>query len=60
MQVKRNIYFLHGASSVGASEIQYNSSGETLTIQVEGTATSFSMQILGGSDYYSDDFYALT
>ena len=60
MQVKRNIYFLQDATSANASEIFTNATGETLTIQVEGTATSFSFQLLGCSDFYSEDFYALT
>lgn len=60
MQVKRNIYFLQGANSAQASDIQCNVTGETLTIQVEGDATSFSFQLLGCSDFYSEDFYALT
>lgn len=60
MQVKRNIYFLQDVNSTGASAVHTNVSGETLTIQVDGDATSFSFQLLGCSDFYSDDFYALT
>ena len=60
MQVKRNIYFLQDASSAIEGAVQSNVTGETLTVQVEGDATSFSFQLLGCSDYYSEDFYAIT
>lgn len=57
---KNRFYFLENASVAQQSAVTTNVTGETLTMQVEGDATSFSLQLLGCSDSQSDDFYPLT
>ena len=57
---KNRFYFLENASTAQQSDTTSNVTGETLTMQVEGTATSFSLQLLGCSDNKSNDFYPIT
>lgn len=60
MVIVNNFYFLKDASAARQSDITHNSSAETLTVQFDGTATSFSAQVLGCADLVSDTFYPLT
>lgn len=60
MVIVNNFYFLEGVSAAKTSDISHNMNAETLTIQIDGTATSFSAQLLGCSDLRSDTFYPLT
>lgn len=60
MIIVNNFYFLKDVTATKTSDITRNSSAETLTVQFDGTATSFSAQVLGCADLASDDFYPLT
>lgn len=60
MVVSNNFYFLKDASAAQESPITVNTQGELLTLQVEGTATSVQLQVLGLSDMASDEYYPLS
>lgn len=60
MVIVNNFYFLRDASVAQVSENTRNSNCETLTVQFDGTATSFAAQILGSVDLASDTYYPLT
>lgn len=60
MVIVNTFYFLKDVSAAQVSDITHNSSCETLTVQFDGTATSFSAQIFGSADLASDTYYPLT
>ena len=60
MVVVNNFYFLKDVSSAQTSNITKNMCGENLTIQIEGTGSSFSLKLLGCSDMDSNDYFELT
>ena len=60
MHILNNFYALQGESNATESETTTNVKAETLTVQVEGTATSMSLEVLGCSDLKSDEYHVLT
>ena len=60
MDILNNFYAFEGASEAAESEPTTNVKAETLTVQVEGTATSMSLEVLGCSDLKSDEYHVLT
>lgn len=55
-----NFYFLQDVGSPVISQESHNTTGETMTLQFEGSATAFSCNVLGCSDLVSDDYYILS
>lgn len=60
MNILNNFYAFEGASGAAESEPTTNVKAETLTVQVEGSATSMSLQVLGCSDLKSNEYHVLT
>ena len=60
MVIVNTFYFLENASAAATSDVSHNANAETMTLQIDGTATSFSAQVLGCTDLKSDTFYPLT
>ena len=59
MQILNNFYAFEGASEAAESEPTTNVKAETLTVQIEGSATSMSLKVLGCSDLRSDEYQVL-
>lgn len=55
-----NFYFLKNVSSAQTSAETKNMTGETLTMQIDGTGVGFSIKLLGCSDMASENYYELT
>ena len=60
MITHNNFYFLKNVTEAQESPMTVNTQGEILTLQVEGTATSVSLQVFGISDMASDEWHLLT
>ena len=55
-----NFYFLHNVSAAMESPVTHSMRGESLMLQVEGTASSMKIQVLGCSDLASEEFHVLS
>ena len=60
MVTHNNFYFIKNATKAQESPMTVNTQGDILTLQVEGTATSLSLQVFGISDMASDEWHLLT
>lgn len=59
MTIINTHYFFNEITSAKESEITYNTKGEALTLQIEGTGTGMNIQVLGCADMASDEFHVL-
>ena len=55
-----NFYFLNNVSAAIESPVTHSMRGESLMLQVEGTASSMKIQVLGCSDLASEEFHVLS
>lgn len=55
-----NYYFLKDVNVAKEGNIYHNMQGESLTLQIEGDAAAFTLQILGCSDMASEEYHVLS
>lgn len=60
MITHNNFYFLDKVSVAIESPVTHNMRGESLTLQIEGTASSMKLQVLGCSDMASEEYHILS
>lgn len=60
MEIMNNFYAFKDVTAPAESEPTVNIKGESLTVQVDGTGTGVSLQLMGCADLKSDEYYTIT
>lgn len=60
MEIMNNFYAFKDATTPAESEPTINIKGESVTVQVDGTGTGISLQLVGCADLKSNEYYVIT